>query len=470
MSGPGAVGSFASISALRSNTFVPTSPYVIALEGYVTTRDGGEGLFSYAPGDTTSADDGGTIIVDGIGQRWYRQFITEMINVRWFGATGNGTTDDTAALQTAVDSAIYRFNVPRVFVPAGIYKTSDVISIGYGYGIGAYPTFTTCYFEGAQYDYAGTTGGTVFMPQFSDRPCIAVQGGRGVVLKNFAIIGAARNYIVSNNLGGSTTTISDFLPTQWIDPAVLSASPNANSQYAPFAGIAIDPYSGAQQSISYPNVTFPPFFPDDVPQYGKAASSKTLLENVFISGFVDGLTIHPNDFVGNGDFTTLSGVSMEANVYCITVGDSQSRTVNIEGNSECSQFHTFVSGSVRGQQIGQFGGIWAGLAVGNCIRLFEVTEAYYGGLSLIGCYGELIWQLGTTGENSSNASPLVFVNCSFNFTDHPTERGIPDKIIDGGAGDIQRPVIFEGGSLAFPAGLLPIFVGAVRVYWNQYSK
>jgi Pectate lyase superfamily protein len=230
MGTPGSFGTFTSIATLRANTFAPSSPYDIFLEGYTSIRDGGEGVFTYVSTDTTSADDAGSIIVDVGGRRWYRQGITDTINVRWFGATGNGSTDDTVALQNAINAAIYLYKVPRIFVPAGNYKTSDVLNIGYGFGFGSYDTYTTCYFEGAQYNYAGTIGGTCFTPTFSDRPCIAVQGGRGVVLKNFSMVGKARSFIVSNGLGSGTTTVNDFLPTQWIDPTLNA---NANSQYAP---------------------------------------------------------------------------------------------------------------------------------------------------------------------------------------------------------------------------------------------
>ena len=45
------------------------------------------------------------------------------INVKWYGAKGDGATDDTAAIQAAIDAA-FAFGKMRVYFPSGIYKTT----------------------------------------------------------------------------------------------------------------------------------------------------------------------------------------------------------------------------------------------------------------------------------------------------------------------------------------------------------
>lgn len=44
-----------------------------------------------------------------------------------FGAIGNGSHDDTAAIQAAIDYA-FAHNRPAVYCPAGTYKTSSPIT------------------------------------------------------------------------------------------------------------------------------------------------------------------------------------------------------------------------------------------------------------------------------------------------------------------------------------------------------
>ena len=59
----------ANIAALRLNFINYTTVFV---EGYSTPADGGEGIFVLNTLDTTSADNGGTIIVNVNNARWYR--------------------------------------------------------------------------------------------------------------------------------------------------------------------------------------------------------------------------------------------------------------------------------------------------------------------------------------------------------------------------------------------------------------
>lgn len=87
-----------------------TSCYVVG-DNALAQPSGFAGIFQVDPLDTTSADNAGTILVDVIGRRWKRAF-TGAVNVKWFGATGDGTTDDTAAIQAA-------FNVVKAFTRGG---------------------------------------------------------------------------------------------------------------------------------------------------------------------------------------------------------------------------------------------------------------------------------------------------------------------------------------------------------------
>lgn len=58
------------------------------------------GYFQYDPTDTTSLDNGGTIIVLADGRRFKRDYVGEL-NVAWFEAACNGETDDWPAIQAA---------------------------------------------------------------------------------------------------------------------------------------------------------------------------------------------------------------------------------------------------------------------------------------------------------------------------------------------------------------------------------
>jgi hypothetical protein len=88
---------------------------------------GAAGLFTCDDTDTTSADNGGTIIVASNGKRWKRVF-ADRLNVQWFGAKGVGT-DDTTPILAAINALSVGTlgGLPRrrrLYAPAGLYDTS----------------------------------------------------------------------------------------------------------------------------------------------------------------------------------------------------------------------------------------------------------------------------------------------------------------------------------------------------------
>ena len=74
------------------------------------------GVFVYDD-SKKSINNKGTII-----NGWVRQYFGD-VDVKWFGALGNGTTDDTEAIQNAVNAE------PEIFLSSGNYLVSDTITI-----------------------------------------------------------------------------------------------------------------------------------------------------------------------------------------------------------------------------------------------------------------------------------------------------------------------------------------------------
>ena len=105
----------------------PTSATVsIEALGYHIKGDGGGGVF-YWDATSTQADNAGTIIAptNYATGRWIR-VIEEVgeTNVRWFGATGDGSTNDTTSVMAAFT------NSPRdytLFFPQGTYRVNLLI-------------------------------------------------------------------------------------------------------------------------------------------------------------------------------------------------------------------------------------------------------------------------------------------------------------------------------------------------------
>jgi len=98
-----AVGRVATLAALRALTATDYADGdAVYVTDYATQGDGAGGLFYWDASSTDSDDVGITVLPTGYTGtgRWKRSY-SGAINVKWFGVTGDGTTDDTAALELA---------------------------------------------------------------------------------------------------------------------------------------------------------------------------------------------------------------------------------------------------------------------------------------------------------------------------------------------------------------------------------
>lgn len=105
-------------NALPMQSYTALRAYTGRALGVRITGAGVSGQFWRDASDVASADNGGTIIVDGSGRRWKRLY-SGGVDIQWFGA--EGLTDDNTAINNAID-AVYLQGVGDVLVtplPAG---------------------------------------------------------------------------------------------------------------------------------------------------------------------------------------------------------------------------------------------------------------------------------------------------------------------------------------------------------------
>ncbi|MBP1996852.1 glycosyl hydrolase family 28-related protein [Paenibacillus eucommiae] len=87
---------------------------------YYVTDYGQEGHFYYDSADSVSVDNTGTILVSSGGARFKRIFDRCSVDVKWFGAKGDGSTDDSLAINSA--NAFAASIGARLVFPAGTYQ------------------------------------------------------------------------------------------------------------------------------------------------------------------------------------------------------------------------------------------------------------------------------------------------------------------------------------------------------------
>lgn len=106
---------------------------IVYMQGYTTTGDGGEGFFWLdSTGSPAGAAEGGLIIdsADGTNYYWRRILEKKTVTPQMWGATADGSTEDTTALNAAFDSLTNTgLDTDEVFLPKGTYITDGGLEI-----------------------------------------------------------------------------------------------------------------------------------------------------------------------------------------------------------------------------------------------------------------------------------------------------------------------------------------------------
>lgn len=173
----------------------------IFVRGYYRAGDGAEGYFLWDHA-TTAKDDGGTVIApSGGGEtgRWVRMTRGGYVTPLWWGAKFDDATDDTGAIQAAIDFAIATGGEVRL--PPGTAKITRTLTLSTG-GHGNHSGFR---FSGRG--------------KFGDSAS-SMRDGSGTLLKYYGDANSAEAIL---NIDGSVwryTTVSDL--------SLLAATPFAS--------------------------------------------------------------------------------------------------------------------------------------------------------------------------------------------------------------------------------------------------
>lgn len=117
-----AVTNLAALKALISR------PELVTIEGYTTAGDGGHGPFYWDEGSNTTADDALVVQPTAGTAGRYKRLWDGRLDVKWFGAKGDGTTDDKPAFAAAVVAAAAAGG-GVVYAPSDIYRFASGLVI-----------------------------------------------------------------------------------------------------------------------------------------------------------------------------------------------------------------------------------------------------------------------------------------------------------------------------------------------------
>lgn len=174
----------------------------VHVTGYYAAGDKEAVIYIY-DSQSSATDNGGSVIAPNSGGgRWL--LVKDITSVRDFGAKGDDSTDDLAAIQAAIDD-----HRGDIYFPPGIYRYSEPLEIGAGFGgtkiYGAGATQTVLKPQGC--DGFLLDGNGYYRTQFSD---FRLAGSSYASYSAFGLLPSTVTHVVGGCIW-SRLTISGFL-------------------------------------------------------------------------------------------------------------------------------------------------------------------------------------------------------------------------------------------------------------------
>ncbi len=344
-------------------------------------------------------------------------------SVRWFGAVGDGSTDDQPAIQKTIDTAIVS-GLRYVYAPGGTYKVGKGILIRKGTG----QFITGFVFEGDINAYDGLTGQTKFTTANNATFVIGVHKGKGVRIRNIYVAGA--------NTAINSLSLYDVLE----NPNTDFTGGCRNNTTSPHAGFIVDPFVNDD---SYPTLErYPDFTQYYLSAEGNGGSTDVIFENCRVTTCVVGYCFSPHTTPQNGDACAINNCWGDSCKAAISIGQSQNRSIYVN-NFKCWGFTetvfdcaSYANGTADNPEVD-------GLNIAGSVRYLCRLSGYVTkGLQIRRAHIENLYSLGGyfTGILGGD---LVIQDSWINFIDSAAFGTL-------GSFTIHDPyTLFSGGNLIF---------------------
>lgn len=344
------------------------------------------------------------------------------------GAVGNGSTDDRAALQAALDEAALTGGTV-LLSPGKNYRISAPLVIA------AANSFVNVTLRTAQSPYTTLSTNARISVNYDDGPALVIQGSRRVRVQDVVFIGT--NSFVANT--------SDM----W-DTSVFLVSGIRDNRYSPSCAIVLDPFlagnPGGSASNRYPALTA--YYTS---AYDQASAGQTEILGCHFIQWNVGIMNSPSASTLGGDGLTMRDCIFDTCQWAYASGQAQTKGC-VLSNCTATNIRGFVNTVSYGSRQG-FAPIILGGSVGACRELFNINQQY-GPFTCIGLFCETTLSIGVLGSNFASGAPAAtFIGCEFALYYDSTYDSVDCHLI------AYRPTIFIGGAIGFNSG-----TGTFRVH------
>lgn len=399
-----------SLSAFRS---VRSSA---SIGGFFYLADPGrEGVFIRDPANRTTPDDSVMALrtVDGV---LYRRLADQgVLNVRWFGAIGNGDADDAGAIQKGIDYILNHPGAERtLYFPPGSYKISRPLLIARPNGNRYLQASINLVGPAGSRDLG--TGYAMITPTFNNAFAIGIQSGKGVQIKNLSLKGL---FTFPNRLNPIQVDTLSF--EEWRDGS------SRDNSYSPYGGIVIDPFSDAAAYAS-PADMYPGLRGYYLSGLGRGGSTDVRIEGCSIVNFVVGVMISPSN-QQNGELIDVEDCDISYNKVGYSMGQAQSKECHVDRLKCWGPTHTLFDNVHYGFHHGDGAAVpyVDGVSIAGSVKeLCSILASSFGG-GFRNVYAEMLFRIGYAGGPAT----VYFDDCSFNFATEGPNTPYPDFFVLG---------------------------------------
>lgn len=283
----------------------------------------------------------------------------------------------------------------------GIYTISTTVFLTRGFLAGGSEFYTRSLFVGAGQGFFGGTNmrGTELIFTATDRPGLAIQGGRHVAITGIGLTGPSKDFILDNNLGTQISELDETDPATWDDPA-------SEERWAPCAAVAVDPLYGAAPADPYPSgiANNPPWIGTQT-LYGRPVTSVVNIDEVNITGWAVAVAVHPSSGDAQSDFVTCDTVGIECFKWGFSVGNTQSRQTELR-KVRFNRGYCAITNRHIGDLTGQLSCGIIDCSFGALIKMFDLMVQNAGAVTLLSPYSEQILYIGDLITGGSVDSTL----------------------------------------------------------------
>lgn len=347
------------------------------------------------------------LIVRGKINDNFTDLYNRIVYVEDFGAVGDGSTDDTTAIQSAIDFCIASTSIHKLHFKAKNYKITGPL-ICYKLSVGAYTVFNLDLIGEVNANAGVGTRCTQITCTHKDTFAIGFQNARSCSIQNILIVGAY----------SYTKTFKDIAEGDTNDWAATGVR---DEQFSPYAGISVDPFATSVPADGgYPGLS----------SYyiaSAAGSSGVSVRNCYITNFVVGFSISNNGTTPNAESINIYNSRIYLTKVALASGQSQTRGCAMD---DCAVFSCLTAIDTVSYGVGTGSAPVVKNLIVSKVKNFVNISINRAVFSASDVYAEEIWKVGVV-FGTKTAS---FRNCTFKLSYGNTDEFVkaPDTYLGGG--------------------------------------